>query len=161
MKHWKTSQIIEKLSNSRCWWFWTFVDNKRQKSMFSIFWFSFSMFSFLFFNVSASSFKLKCLTYLFFGMLNQYSGRNLFLPYDITVVGSGVDFPLWRPIRSRRYIGGSWHARAGLGISSANFVCVKYIGNFKGSLNTLNKRSWSAAITIDNIKSFFVHFFLL
>lgn len=56
--------------------------------------------------------------HLFFGMLNQYSGRSLFFPYDITVVGSGVVLPICRPIRSRKYIGGSWQARAGLGISS-------------------------------------------
>lgn len=57
-------------------------------------------------------------SHLFLGMLNQYSGRSLFFPYDMTVVGSGVVFPICRPILSRKYIGGSWQARAGLGISS-------------------------------------------
>lgn len=36
----------------------------------------------------------------------------------MTVVGNGVVFPICRPIRKRKYIGGSWQARAGLGISS-------------------------------------------
>jgi hypothetical protein len=36
----------------------------------------------------------------------------------MTVVGSGVDFPACRPILKRKYIGGSWHALAGLGMSS-------------------------------------------
>lgn len=59
-------------------------------------------------------------------MLNQYSGRSLFFPYDITVVGNGVVFPIWRPILSRKYIGGSWQARAGLGISSKSYkICLK------------------------------------
>lgn len=57
-------------------------------------------------------------THLFFGMLNQYSGRSLFLPYDMTVVGSGVFLPCLRPMRNRRYIGGSGQARAGRGMSS-------------------------------------------
>lgn len=60
-------------------------------------------------------------TYLFFGMENQYSGRSLFLPYDITVGGKGVVFPSVLPILKRKYIGGSWHARAGRGMSSENF----------------------------------------
>lgn len=51
-------------------------------------------------------------------MLNQNSGLNLFLPYDMTDVGSGIDLPIGRPIRKRRYNGGSRQARAGRGISS-------------------------------------------
>lgn len=43
---------------------------------------------------------------------------NLFLPYDITDVGRGIALPIGRPIRKRKYSGGSAHARAGRGISS-------------------------------------------
>ena len=57
-------------------------------------------------------------THLFLGMLNQYSGLSLFLPYDITVVGRGVVLPIGLPILNRKYIGGSGHARAGRGINS-------------------------------------------
>jgi hypothetical protein len=65
-------------------------------------------------------------TYLFLGMENQYSGRSLFLPYDITVVGKGVDFPNCLPILKRKYIGGSWQARAGLGINSVELKCCNF-----------------------------------
>lgn len=51
-------------------------------------------------------------------MLNQNSGRNLFLPYDITYDGNGIVFPIGLPIRKRKYSGGSAHARAGRGINS-------------------------------------------
>lgn len=64
----------------------------------------------------------------FFGMLNQNSGRSLFLPYDITDVGNGIDLPIGRPMRKRRYNGGSGHARAGRGINSAkvgNLIVLK------------------------------------
>jgi len=61
-------------------------------------------------------------TYRFLGTLNQYSGRNLFLPYDMTVVGKGTVFPIGFPIRRRKYKGGSGHARAGLGINSKFLV---------------------------------------
>lgn len=55
----------------------------------------------------------------FFGILNQNSGRNLFLPYDITtLLGVGIDLPTGLPIRNRKYNGGSAHARAGRGINS-------------------------------------------
>ena len=52
------------------------------------------------------------------GTPNQYSGLNLFLPYDITDVGNGIALPIGLPIRKRKYNGGSWQARAGLGINS-------------------------------------------
>lgn len=77
---------------------------------------------------SSSSSPYKCGTHVFknrynssvrfFGILNQNSGRNLFLPYDITYVGNGIVLPIGFPIRNLKYSGGSAHARAGLGINS-------------------------------------------
>lgn len=60
----------------------------------------------------------------FFGTLNQNSGRNLFLPYDITEVGNGIVLPIGRPMRNRKYSGGSGQARAGRGISSVWILVV-------------------------------------
>lgn len=78
---------------------------------------------------SSSNSPYKCGTHVFrkrysssmrfFGMLNQNSGRSLFLPYDITtLLGNGIDLPTGLPMRSRKYSGGSAHARAGRGINS-------------------------------------------
>lgn len=85
---------------------------------------------------SSSSSPYKCGTHVFmkrnsssvrfFGMLNQNSGRSLFLPYDMTDVGSGIDLPTGRPIRNRKYSGGSWQARAGRGINSITMKKYKY-----------------------------------
>lgn len=54
----------------------------------------------------------------FFGILNQNSGRSLFLPYDTILVGDGMGLPAGLPIRKRKYNGGSAQARAGRGINS-------------------------------------------
>lgn len=54
----------------------------------------------------------------FFGILNQNSGRSLFLPYDTILVGDGMGLPTGLPIRKRKYNGGSAQARAGRGINS-------------------------------------------
>lgn len=77
---------------------------------------------------SSSNSPYKCGTHVFknrynssvrfFGILNINSVFNLFLPYDITDVGNGITLPIGRPIRKRKYNGGSAHARAGRGISS-------------------------------------------
>lgn len=81
------------------------------------------------FICSSSNSPYKCGTHVFrkrynssvrfFGTLNQNSGFNLFLPYDITYVGNGIVFPHGFPILKRKYNGGSAHARAGRGINSA------------------------------------------
>lgn len=83
---------------------------------------------------SSSSSPYKCGTHVFrnrysssvrfFGMLNQNSGRNLFLPYDMTYVGNGIVLPIGLPMRNLKYSGGSAQARAGLGINS---VCDRAI----------------------------------
>jgi len=58
--------------------------------------------------------------YLLRGTLNQYSGRILFLPYDIICVDLGISRLIGLPILSLRYNGGSSQGLAGLGINSAN-----------------------------------------
>ena len=78
-------------------------------------------------NCYCDSIRLKdFISYRFLGTLNQYSGLNLFLPYDITDVGNGMALPTGLPIRKRKYNGGSGQALAGLGISSKNVIKKKY-----------------------------------
>lgn len=86
-------------------------------------------------------------------MLNQNSGRNLFLPYDITtLLGNGIDLPTGLPMRSRKYNGGSAHARAGRGINSKKFeekklykleISIPFEIQFGFSFYKIKKLNWN------------------